>query len=140
MAIPPPNVDTSTGVDHPITRDANTGFFGLTFTTEQRARVNLENLLRTIKGERPFQPLFGSDLHALLFDNNVDDIGPLLVDAVVEATEIWLPEVIINSVTVERDNTQIDINRVVLIISFSVRSIPGSIQELPLPFEQPIAA
>jgi hypothetical protein len=43
--------------------------FKSSYTTEQQAISNLKNLLLTTKGERPFQPLFGSDIYSLLFEN-----------------------------------------------------------------------
>ena len=41
-----------------------TPIFSSTFTTEEQALSNLKNLLLTRKGERPFQPLFGTDVSA----------------------------------------------------------------------------
>jgi phage baseplate assembly protein W len=137
MAEPPPNVDTSTGVDKPLVRDPNTGYFSLVYTTTDRARVNLENLLRTIKGERPLQPEFGSDLQSILFSQNTEDVVPLVDDAIREATQLWLPEVIINNVEVSRDTSLIDTYRIIVGINFSVTTVPGSDEFVSLDFEQP---
>ena len=40
-----------------------------TFTTEERALSNLKNFIINKKGERPFQPLFGTDVPSFLFEN-----------------------------------------------------------------------
>ena len=41
--------------------------FKSSYTTEEQAISNLKNLILTRKGERPFQPLFGTDVYSLLF-------------------------------------------------------------------------
>jgi hypothetical protein len=41
--------------------------FKLSYTTEEQALSNLKNLLLTRKGERPFQPLFGTNIYSILF-------------------------------------------------------------------------
>ena len=65
---------------HPLDLQKNVGvgiplplggvpIFATTFTTEEQAISNLKNLLLTRKGERPFQPLFGTDVPSFLFEN-----------------------------------------------------------------------
>ena len=52
------NDNVGVGVTLPFGK-AN-GVFNQSFTTEEQATSNLKLLLLTIKGERPFQPNFGS--------------------------------------------------------------------------------
>jgi len=108
------------------------GYFLQTHSDMERARYNLTMLLMTAKGERPLMPTYGSDLHELLFEPNVaDHMDDLFEDAVRETTAIWMPEVIITYVTVERDliNTP---STATLNIGFSISSIPNSEQILTL--------
>jgi len=44
-----------------------TGYFEQSFTSINQIKSNLINLIMTSKGERVFQPEFGSDLHSLIF-------------------------------------------------------------------------
>ena len=53
------------GIPFPL---GGTPIFSSTFTTEEQALSNLKNLLLTRKGERPFQPLFGTDIPSFLFE------------------------------------------------------------------------
>ncbi len=56
--------------------------FKLSYTTEEQAVSNLKNLLLTRKGERVFQPLFGSDIYSLLFENMDSELDSNLEDKV----------------------------------------------------------
>jgi hypothetical protein len=108
------------------------GYFLQTHSDMERARNNLKMLLMTAKGERPLMPTYGSDLHELLFEPNVaDHMDDLFEDAVRETTTIWMPEVTITYVKVERDliNTP---STATLNIGFSITSIPNSEQILIL--------
>jgi hypothetical protein len=58
--------DVAVGVQLPFGK--NKGLFSLSYTTEEQAISNLKNLLLTRKGERPFQPQFGSDVYSLMFE------------------------------------------------------------------------
>ena len=43
------------------------------FTSFEQVKSNLKNLLLIRKGERIFQPNFGSGIHELLFEQFTDD-------------------------------------------------------------------
>ena len=60
------NNDVAVGVKLPFGKP--NGLFSQSYTTEEQAVSNLKNLLLTRKGERPFQPLFGSDVYFQLFE------------------------------------------------------------------------
>ena len=45
----------------------------LAFTSFEQVKSNLKNLLLTRRGERIFQPNFGSGIHELLFEQATDD-------------------------------------------------------------------
>ena len=62
----PVDVDENTpiGVSFPLT----VGTQRQNFITTKQVHDNLRNLLLTMKGERPMQPTFGSDLYNLIFE------------------------------------------------------------------------
>jgi len=83
--------------------------FKLSYTTEEQAISNLKNLLLTRKGERPFQPLFGSDIYSLLFEQISENINNELEDSLRNDIKFWLPYIIVDDVNVDSKE---DLNRV----------------------------
>ena len=115
------------GIKIPYAR-GNDGFFEQTYSDLDRARINLVFLLQTVKGERPMMPTYGSDLQEILFEPNMElHSDDLFEDAVLEATNTWMPEIRIHSVEVLRDNINYP-NSTVLSIRFTVNNIPLSEQ------------
>lgn len=90
-------------------------FLKLSYTTEEQAVTNLKNLLLTIKGERPFQPDFGTDIMNILFDQNQSDILRKLKESVESDINYWLPYIIIDDIDISSEN-----NTVNFFISFKV--------------------
>jgi len=93
-----------------------TPIFKSSYTTEEQALSNLKNLLLTRKGERPFQPLFGTDVYSLLFENIETNLTDTLSESLRSDIVLWLPYIIIDSINV---SPQEDYNRID--ISLSVR-------------------
>jgi phage baseplate assembly protein W len=93
-----------------------TPIFKSSYTTEEQALSNLKNLLLTRKGERPFQPLFGTDVYSLLFENIETNLTDTLSESLRSDIVFWLPYIIIDSINV---SPQEDYNRID--ISLSVR-------------------
>lgn len=93
------------------------GLFAQSFTTEEQATSNLKNLLLTRKGERPFQPLFGSDVYSLLFENIDLDLNERISDTLSEDIKFWLPYIVIDNIDVE---TEPDRNFVKIQLRFRV--------------------
>ena len=112
-------------------RKGHAGYFVQTHSDMERALHNLKMLLMTAKGERPMMPTYGSELRELLFEPNVADfMDDLFEDAVKESTALWMPEVTIIYVKVERDlNTP---STATLHIGFLVTNIPNSEQILTI--------
>lgn len=79
------------------------GIFQQSYTTKEQVLSNLKNLLLTAKGERYFQPTFGADLRAVLFENITDEeeFKDRLKSEIQDAITIWLPYLNINSIEVE---------------------------------------
>ena len=93
------------------------GLFNLSYTTEEQSVSNLKNLLLTRKGERPFQPEFGSDVYSLLFENIGLDSSDRLSESLREDINLWLPYIIIDDIIVD---TEPDRNYVKIQLSFRV--------------------
>jgi phage baseplate assembly protein W len=91
--------------------------FKLSYTTEEQAVSNLKNLLLTRKGERVFQPLFGSDIYSLLFENMNSELDSNLEESLSEDINFWLPYILLQKVEV---NSEPDFNKVSIKVSFKV--------------------
>lgn len=91
--------DVAVGIKLPF-GSAN-GLFELSYTTEEQAISNLKSLLLTKKGERLFQPEFGSDIYTLLFEQLVPGISENLDETITEDINYWLPYIIIIDLDVE---------------------------------------
>ena len=109
------NNDVAVGVKLPFGKP--NGLFSQSYTTEEQAVSNLKNLLLTRKGERPFQPLFGSDVYSLLFENIDLDLNERISDTLSEDIKFWLPYIVIDNIDVE---TEPDRNFVKIQLRFRV--------------------
>ena len=106
-------VNKAIGVKLPLGGDP---LFALSYTTEDQAISNLKNLLLTRKGERPFQPLFGTTIYSLLFEQMTPNLSEVLTQSLKKDIGFWLPYIIVDDLTIIQED---DINR--LNISLSVR-------------------
>ena len=97
------------GVQLPLGGDP---LFKLSYTTEEQAISNLKNLILTRKGERPFQPQFGSDVYSLLFEQISETLSSDLEDSLRADIKFWLPYIIIDEVNVItlEDNNRVEIS------------------------------
>tara|TARA_R110000796_G_scaffold82592_1_gene181011 strand:- start:52787 stop:53224 length:438 start_codon:yes stop_codon:yes gene_type:complete len=97
-------VDTAVGLSLPI--NLENGKFKQTYTTADQARTNLKNLLLTIKGERVFQPDFGTNLYNILFEPNTESLKENIKEEIKDSISKWVPYITISSiVVVGEDNT-----------------------------------
>ena len=76
------------GVKLPL---GGTPMFELSYTTEEQSISNLKNLLLTQKGERPFQPLFGTSIYSILFEQLTSDVETSLKESLRDDILFWLP-------------------------------------------------
>jgi len=76
------------------------GVFNKTYSTKDQIKSNLINLLLTDKGERIMNPEFGADLRRSLFDNITDSNIELLKAKIVDAINIFIPEVELGTVDI----------------------------------------
>ena len=126
------NPDTWVGLTFPLGRSEGVGFFNQSKTLVEQSLSNLENLLKTIPGERVQQPLFGSKLHHILFEQIDGDIEEEVKSTIEDAVPIWLPYITIVNVSVNQDMT--NPNLISVRIKFSTTLDPENLDTLTLPF------
>ena len=114
------NPDVAVGITLPLTVGRQ-GYFNQSYTTIEQAKSNLQNLLLTMKGERPFNPEFGSDLYILLFEPMTDDLKELIIVSIESAVEEWMTYINIKNIIVDW-NEEADVNTVDISIEFSLVS------------------
>ena len=91
--------DVAIGIKLPFGKP--NGLFSQSYTTEEQAVSNLKNLLLTRKGERVFQPEFGSNVYSLLFENIDINIESKMADTLTEDINFWLPYIVIDNIDVD---------------------------------------
>ena len=106
--------NTAIGVMLPL---GGTPIFKSSYTTEEQAISNLKNLILTRKGERPFQPDFGTDVYSLLFEQITTDLGDTLDSTLRADIKYWLPYIIIDEILI---NVEEDYNRVSISMKFKI--------------------
>jgi phage baseplate assembly protein W len=83
---------------------SSTSVFNQTYTMQEQIKFNLLNLLLTCKGERLFNPTFGTDLRKVLFENNIDT--DILIETLTNDINTWITDITINSITANLDPDQ----------------------------------
>ena len=110
------------GITLPVQR-GNNGFFASAFTSFEQAKSNLKNLLLTRKGERIFQPNFGSGIHELLFEQATDDLEGRLQENITDSVNFWLPYINIDTIDVEMTDEMKDRYMAKMKIQFTVGNV-----------------
>ena len=105
------------GITLPIQRGED-GYFRQSFKTFDQVRSNLKNLLLTKKGERIFQPDFGSGLHDLLFNPATEKFEEDLESTINDAVTKWLPYVIVEDINIDITKEMTDNNQAKVSLKF----------------------
>lgn len=107
-----------------INTTSNTnGIFQTNYTTLSQAKYNLINLILTRKGERLQQPEFGCDIWKCIFEQIDEQILQVKIeDSVLDAVSRWLPYITVDEIIFDYDDIDIDNNRIILDIKFSLTS------------------
>jgi len=79
------------------------GVFNKTYSTKDQIKSNLINLLLTDKGERIMNPEFGADVRRSLFDNITESNNEILKLKIIDAINVFIPEIQLESVDVIPD-------------------------------------
>lgn len=107
------------------------GVFNSTYSTNEQIKSNFINLLLTNKGERIMNPDFGADLKKVLFENITDDIDGLINDLIKINTSIYIPEIIITEINVNKNYK--DENKIEINIKYKIK-ISGTSEQITVQF------
>jgi len=91
---------TPIGLVLPI-QNGNSGYFDQAYDSFTQKRMNIINLLRTKIGERRMQPLFGSRLWTVVFEQNTEILPEIITNIVTEDVNRWIDGVAVKKVTVQ---------------------------------------
>jgi phage baseplate assembly protein W len=87
------------GLSIPIKRGI-IGYFDATYDSFSKVKMNILNLLKTKRGERRLNPLFGTKLAELVFEQNTDSIEDIASNIVRDEISRWIPDVSVTDVNV----------------------------------------
>lgn len=125
-----PNSNTNPmpiGLTIPIQRGKD-GYFNLNYDTVSQVKANIINLLNTKRGERRFQPLFGSGLWEVLFEQNIDSLSEILQDIIRNDIKLWISYVNVDNIIINVDNNASKDTYIIYInLSFTVNNIQDSV-------------
>ena len=69
-----------------------------TYQTRDQIKANLVNYLLTNKGERVFNPDFGADLRAVLFENILEQSLEELTERIQNSISTYFPQVLVKEI------------------------------------------
>jgi phage baseplate assembly protein W len=114
----PQDVGQPRGIGINVLFNNGTNVFNQTFTTKDQVKSNLINYILTDKGERFFNPTFGGNLRASLFqpDTDFDNVAARL------ETEIYayVPNIIIRNISIKKFS---DENTVNIVLDYSINNL-----------------
>ena len=115
------------GIEFPLDHN-ETGFFRKTKTIRQQVKSNIRNLILTQKGERIFQPNFGSNLKKLLFTQITPESLKSLEDDIRQSLSTWLPYVNVNNLLIFQDDR--NPNQVLITLEYSTEVEPDALDTI----------
>ena len=124
--------DIYVGIRFPLDHN-QTGFFRRSKTIREQVKSNIRNLLLTEKGERVFQPNFGSNLKSLLFEQITPASLDNLDGDIRNSISTWLPYVNINNLVVVQDDR--NKNQVLISLEYSTTLEPNTLDTITFTFE-----
>lgn len=99
------------------------GIFQTNYTTLSQAKFNLINLILTRKGERLQQPEFGCDIWKCVFEQLDESLLETKIESsILDSVEKWLPYIVIDEIVFDYNDIDIDNNKIILDIKFSLAS------------------
>lgn len=113
----PQDVGQKRGIGISVLFNNGNNVFNQTFTTKDQVKSNLINYILTNKGERFFNPTFGGDLRASLFDpdSSFDNITARLEQEIYA----YVPNIIIRNISIKKYS---DENLVNITLDYSINN------------------
>ena len=124
--------DIYVGIEFPLDYSSQ-GFFRRTKTIRQQVKSNIRNLLFTEKGERVFQPNFGSNLKSLLFEQITPTTLENIENNIRESLSTWLPYVNVNNLVAVQDDR--NLNQILISLEYSTTLEPDALDTITFTFE-----
>jgi phage baseplate assembly protein W len=111
----PQDIGQPRGIGINVLYNNGTNVFNTTTTTKEQVKSNLINFILTNKGERFFDPTFGGNLRASLFqpDSDLDNLSARLEQEIYA----YVPNINIRSINLKK---QSDTNTVNIVINYSI--------------------
>ena len=111
----PQDIGQPKGIGINVLYNNGTNVFNVTTTTKEQVKSNLINFILTNKGERMFDPMFGGNLRASLFqpDSDFDNLASKLESEIYS----YVPNIKIQSINIIK---QSDNNLVNILINYSI--------------------
>jgi phage baseplate assembly protein W len=122
--------DQGIGITLPIQR-GKTGYFAQSFDVLTQVKSNLINLLLTKKGERVFQPLFGSNLQELIFEQMDDEYESRVESAIRRDVSMWMPYLTVREIKISKDDSR---NRTYVEVIFNLNTNASVTDSIVLEF------
>jgi phage baseplate assembly protein W len=118
----PQDVGQPKGIGISVVFNNDTSVFNTTTTTKEQVKSNLINYILTNKGERLFDPTFGGNLRASLFepDTSFDSVSARLENEIYA----YVPNIIIRDITIRRES---DNNLVNISLDYSISNQPDTL-------------
>jgi phage baseplate assembly protein W len=113
----PQDVGQPKGIGINVLFNNGTNVFNQTYTTKEQVKSNLINYILTDKGERFFDPLFGGNLRASLFepDTTFDAVSARLEQEILA----YVPNILIRDIIIKRLSDQ---NTVNIVLEYSINN------------------
>ena len=92
-----------------------TNIFTINYTTTAEIKSNLLNFMLTNSGERVFNPNFGADIRALVFEPNTDLTE--VKSALLQKIGLYFPSITVNSLDF---NPSVDNNSLSIVLNYTV--------------------
>ena len=110
------------GIGINILFNNDTSVFNTTTTTKEQVKSNLVNYILTNKGERFFDPMFGGNLRASLFepDTTFDNISARLEQEIIA----YVPNIIVRNISIKKFSDQ---NLINIILDYSINNQPDTL-------------
>jgi phage baseplate assembly protein W len=106
------------------------GVFKSTLSTQAQIKSNLINLLLTSKGERPFNPRFGSDFKKLLFEPLTDVLTDSIKENILISINTFIPEITVTGMDIIPNTEE---NSITAMVSYKLK-ISGTKDQIYIDF------
>jgi phage baseplate assembly protein W len=106
------------------------GPFNKTYSTQEQTKSNLINLILTNRGERLYNPEYGSDVKKELFENITPDTTFRIQNKITNSVKMFMPEIQLGDILV---NTDPDRNSLLVTINYKLK-ISGTSDQITVQF------